>query len=121
MGHGKRDNEFSGEWALYALGLLDEHSARKLENHLADGCAACRRELADTREILSLIPLRELLQTPRPELKERLRARVRAEAKGATDVSDRVTALNFATLTWEVSEYTGISWRHLRHDAAPAR
>ena len=58
----------------YALGAVDQAEARRLEAHL-EGCAACRRELAQLREAAGMLP-----SPPRPsdELWQRIVAEVRA-------------------------------------------
>jgi hypothetical protein len=44
----------SMELGAHALGLLDEHEARAVNQHLA-GCAACRREWEELREMTNLL------------------------------------------------------------------
>lgn len=58
----------------YALGAVDQAERQRVEAHL-EGCAACRRELAQLREAAAMLP-----SPPRPsdELWERIVAEVRA-------------------------------------------
>ncbi len=68
------------EWAsLHAVGALDGEERRRFEAHLAAGCAACERELRELSAVTAALPL-ALPDAPlRPELRDRVTARIAAE------------------------------------------
>src|SRR5262245_64422034 len=71
--------DIQSDLPLYALGSLDAEDRRAVEQHLADGCDSCSRELLTWREVVGMVPL-EIPARAAPELKAKLLARVRAES-----------------------------------------
>lgn len=55
MRHDQATEEMIEKAALYALGSLSQHEAKAFEVHLAEGCKACRAELAQFEEVAGLI------------------------------------------------------------------
>jgi len=79
MAHHQITDELLDRLTLYALDLLDEEDAGEVGRHLDQGCAVCRREVAEIREIFarSLVGDLELHQPP-PGLRRRVLAAVEA-------------------------------------------
>jgi anti-sigma-K factor RskA len=78
-------NEHDGrleEVAAYAIGALDPERVAELERHLAD-CERCQEELRRLTPAVRALPEAVELQTPPPELKQRLMDEVRADAAEA--------------------------------------
>lgn len=71
--------DIQSDLPLYALGSLDAEERRAVEQHLADGCDSCSRELLTWREVVGMVPL-EIPARAAPDLKSKLLARVRAES-----------------------------------------
>jgi anti-sigma-K factor RskA len=69
--------------AAYALGALDEREAAELEAHLAE-CEACRIELRWLEPAVDLLPRSVEQLEPPADLRNRLMATVRAEARDAS-------------------------------------
>jgi len=68
------------EWApLYALEALDGEARSQFEAHLATGCQACTTLLSELSEVVAALAWAAPAVSPRPELREQLLARVRAE------------------------------------------
>ncbi len=59
----------------YALGALDPDEITRVDTHVVD-CDACAAELADSRCTTSLLPFSVPLQTPSPDVKAALFARI---------------------------------------------
>lgn len=68
---------------LYALGALSAEEAVAFEAHLAEGCRACEEEVKAFAAISGHLGYAALPQSPRPEVLDRLIARVRSDAAGA--------------------------------------
>lgn len=68
---------------LYALGALEAGDARRVEAHVAGGCPACERRLAETREGLALLARALPPLDPPAELRARVLAAVEQEPVGA--------------------------------------
>jgi len=68
------------EWAaLYAMGTLDGEERTQFETHLATGCLACTTMLSELSEVVATLAWAAPAVSPRPELREKLLARVRTE------------------------------------------
>lgn len=76
-GHPQFDEDFD----LYALGALEGEEKQALESHV-ETCPECARKTAEARGRLAVLTLASPLESPSPRVKERLLARVRAEATG---------------------------------------
>jgi anti-sigma-K factor RskA len=70
--------------ALYAVGALDEAASREYEEYLRGASAKERREVEEWREAAALLPLALARPALRPEVKDRLLARVQGEAAPQT-------------------------------------
>src|SRR4051812_21915209 len=64
--------EVEARAALYAIGALTQHEARAFEEHLADGCDACREELRDYETVVGLIGVGAPEAMPAERVRERL-------------------------------------------------
>jgi hypothetical protein len=70
-----------GDAAIYLLGLLDEHQAKRFLAH-AESCAICRDELGALRPAVDVLPA-TVPQLPAPEyVKRRVMSVVRSDARG---------------------------------------
>ena len=65
--------------SLYSVGALPEAERAQFESHLAEGCSICEAELAALRPAIDALADGVEAVAPRPELRERLLARARAE------------------------------------------
>lgn len=74
------NDPFRDKVEAYALGTLEEAERSELEAHLTSGCATCQRALAEGRWLVAQLGYLAEEATPPGELKNRLLARVRAEA-----------------------------------------
>lgn len=79
-------DELLGLCALYALDALDDASTRRLEAHLAEGCAACERELAECREGVTALAGTAPPVAPDPALRTRILSAIDAEPLPAAAV-----------------------------------
>ncbi|MCI0337050.1 MAG: anti-sigma factor [Acidobacteria bacterium] len=95
---------------LYALGVLDEDSARNVEDYLSDATPEQRREIAEWCDVVALIPL-AMPSRPVPEhLRESLLSRIAAETQSTPVVlnetelhSDLDTSIDTSTESFETS------------------
>jgi anti-sigma-K factor RskA len=68
------------EWAaLYAMGMLDGEELTQFETHLDSGCLTCTSRLAELSAVVASLAWAAPAVSPRPELREKLLARVRTE------------------------------------------
>lgn len=84
MSHARLDriveHEPFTEWAaLYAMGTLDGEELTQFETHLDSGCLTCTNMLADLSKVVATLAWAAPAISPRPELREKLLARVRTE------------------------------------------
>jgi anti-sigma-K factor RskA len=84
---------------LYALSTLDREEAQAIENHLS-ACSECRRELDEWQATASALayaaPANASLE-PATEVRDRIIARVRAEAADAREERSNVVPISRAT------------------------
>ena len=66
------NEEIEGLAPLYALGALTQHEARAFEEHLAEGCAACRDELENFEAVVGLLGVGALQAEPSERVREEL-------------------------------------------------
>ena len=78
----------------YALAALDRTESAHVRDHLRD-CDGCRRVLAETRQVLSVLPRQLEPLTPRPSVKASLLAAARADdaVSGRYAAADRPARL----------------------------
>jgi anti-sigma-K factor RskA len=74
------EHESFTEWAaLYAIGTLEGEERAQFEAHLATGCPACTTMLAELSAVVTTLAWAAPAVSPRPELREKLLARIRTE------------------------------------------
>ncbi|HEX8087245.1 MAG TPA: hypothetical protein VF762_00230, partial [Blastocatellia bacterium] len=66
--------------ASYALGALSQQEARAFENHLADGCPACKAELESFEATLTALAFAGEVAPPSVKVRDELLTRFRDEA-----------------------------------------
>lgn len=76
--------------AGYALGSLEDGDRRRLEEHLATGCAECARALAEFADASVLLAASAPAARPSTQLRERVLAAVRGERGSAEAARPRV-------------------------------
>jgi hypothetical protein len=77
---------------LYALGAVDEDTARGIEDFLLEATPEQQHEISDLREVAALLPLALPLPTVPEIIKDRLFIRISAEAQSAPADSDETQA-----------------------------
>jgi anti-sigma-K factor RskA len=80
--HPYREEDFE----LYALGVLEGDELRGIETHV-ESCAVCAQKVAEARGRIALLAFSAEPQEPSLEVRQRLMARVRAEANPARTAS----------------------------------
>jgi anti-sigma-K factor RskA len=96
--HPYREEDFD----LYALGVLEGDELRGIEAHV-NSCADCAQKFADARGRIATLAFSAEPQEPSLEVRQRLMARVRAEAKTAQTspvVRTESTASRFWNFAW---------------------
>lgn len=93
MKHAIAEEELEESAALYALGALGQHEARTLDQHLAEGCEVCASELKEFESVVEALAFAAPAATPPPGAREKLLARLGAEAETAAQSNDEDTAL----------------------------
>ena len=83
LGEPTGHERYRGDLAAYALGALEEREAAELQRHLAD-CEACRMQLRWLEPAVDLLPRSVEQLEPPADLRKRLMASVRAEARDAS-------------------------------------
>jgi anti-sigma-K factor RskA len=113
-------DDIQADLPLYALGSLDAEERRVVEQHLAEGCDSCARELQAWREVVGMVPF-EVSDAAPPDLKSQLLARVRAARPD--DASRRPAATARRRIGWAmplaaaalallaIATYREIGWR----------
>ena len=85
MKHAALTDEVVERAALYALGALTQIEAQAFEDHLADGCEVCRRELDEYRVTVTAMAVAPADDEPSAALRHRLLASIdETQAGGAT-------------------------------------
>lgn len=92
--HPYREEDFD----LYALGVLEGDELRGIETHV-NSCADCARKVSEARGRISVLAFSAKPQEPSPEVRQRLMARVRAEANPAR-ARDAVRAERAPSRLW---------------------
>ncbi|HTM57759.1 MAG TPA: anti-sigma factor [Candidatus Udaeobacter sp.] len=87
-------DEYLDLCAGYALGALDDADRRRLEAHLAEGCAECEAALADFSDSVVQLARSAPDAQPTPALRARVLSAVKAEGAGRGDTgADRARVL----------------------------
>jgi anti-sigma factor ChrR (cupin superfamily) len=102
--------------ALYALGTLEPGERAALEAHLAEGCEACRTELAELTAVTAPLGYLATHESPRAELRRRLLAGV-----PATPVDETPLVVRAGDDGWMPGPIPGMTVRPLFRDAAGQR
>ncbi|MBM4259177.1 MAG: hypothetical protein FJ147_25170 [Deltaproteobacteria bacterium] len=68
---------------LYAVGGLDAESVAEVSAHLNTGCDSCPGELREWQDVVGLLPLGVVPESPSSAVKERLLQRIKAESNRA--------------------------------------
>jgi len=80
MKHYVAPDEMIETAASYSLGALSQQEARAFEDHLGEGCEACRAELASFETTLTTMAIADEAQAPSVKVRDELLARIRVEA-----------------------------------------
>ena len=91
MKHAALTDEIVERAALYALGALTQIQAQAFEDHLADGCTICRRELDEYHLAVEGLALATPNAEPSPEVRKRLLASLGDEPTAGQDEVETVT------------------------------
>src|SRR5262249_51796408 len=75
MAHNEKFEELA---ALQALGVSIGDDAAEFARHLSEGCAVCEELLVEFREAATALSVEAPSRRPRPEVRERLLASIRA-------------------------------------------
>ena len=78
------EDEIVQQAPLYALGSLSEDEARAFEDHLAQGCDSCRRELHAFKGIVERLGVGVVPQTPSADVRAKLFADLANEPQQQT-------------------------------------
>ena len=102
--------------APHVLGLLDPPEAAAFEAHLQYGCATCQAEVDALREVSGALGLSGVLMRPPQLLRERVLARVRADAASRSSV----LVVPASEGTWETAG-PGVTVKYLFCDPLRSR
>lgn len=99
---------------MYVLGTLDEQDAWLFQEHLLDGCRACRIELDEAQAVVDLLAVEPEPHEPSPILRDRLMDAIRGESSAPPNVP-----LWFEERgPWQPHDVPGIDVRPLHVDRA---
>ena len=118
MEHQEQTEERSADILLYALGVLAPEEARVVAERLKAGGPPSAAELRTVERVVGLLGYSTPAVSPPPGLKATLLGRIQAEAVVEAGTPLVRSAIDVASLTWEPSEYPGVSFHWLRQDAA---
>lgn len=111
--NGHEHDRWSEDVAAYVLGALEPGQVAELERH-AEGCEACRNELRWLQPAVAAIAEAAPRREPPPQLRERLLAEVRAEARAAgveAEPEGGLAAARHRFGTWLRGGGPGTRWR----------
>src|SRR5262249_2435519 len=116
MEHQGQAEERSADLALYALGILGLEEAQAVTERLnADGTASAV-ELRVVERVVGLLGYSTPTASPPPGLKAKLLERIQTDTAVEARTPLVSSAIDVASLTWEPSEYPGVSFHWLRQD-----
>ena len=132
MIHQQPTEEVREQAALYTLGVLRSEEAAAFEAHLAEGCHTCEREVKAFAGVVGHLGHAVSPVRPRPGVRDRLLARLQAQAGGDAmtgDLSQAGAALAHPDWTvvrsaegeWEASGASGLVVKRLFQDPAEQR
>jgi anti-sigma-K factor RskA len=93
--HPYREEDFE----LYALGVLEGDELRGIETHM-NSCADCARKIAEARGRIALLAFSAEPAEPSIEVRQRLMARIRAEANPASATITERAPSRFWNFAW---------------------
>ena len=116
--HNELTDALREQLSLYALGLLEGEESALLSRHLESGCGVCNQEFAAYVEALGVWSSALQLETPPPELKERLMSRIRSEiaASKVDELPPGFLVVRSGSAKWRPSPWQGISFVKLFQD-----
>ena len=82
MKHGAVNDQIREVTALYALGALNQHEARALEEHLNEGCEVCREELESFEMTAAELSLAAIEAEPPRRIRDELLSKVGGQTNG---------------------------------------
>jgi hypothetical protein len=92
--------ELKDLYELYALGVLDAGEKAEIDEHLARGCANCKRGLADALALNAVLMSIGPVEVPRKKLRHRLLASIGYERPGWFWPGALIAALMLALAIW---------------------
>jgi anti-sigma factor ChrR (cupin superfamily) len=101
--------------AEHALGLLDDEEAAWMEEHLAEGCDACAREVRVASEILATLASSAPPVDPSPEVRGRVLA---ALAPSTEAIRPGILLVRPDAMPWRPTGIPGIQCKVLSKDDA---
>ena len=116
MRHATPTDALQEQAALYALGALGTEETREFETHLAEGCPTCTAEVRAFSMVAADLGHAVAAAMPRPVVRERLLARVRAGAPVAGGILVRA-----GDSGWRPGPAPGVTARKLHRDRATRR
>lgn len=114
------NEEIEGLAPLYALGALTQHDARAFEEHLAEGCAACRDELEDFEAVVGILGVGALEAEPSESVREHLLGSlVKDDQHGSESSMPQISSLTIRAGEGEWQEaFQGVYLKNLFVDEA---
>lgn len=118
---------------LYALGVLSPEEAQAFASHLAVGCHVCQREVTTTTAVVGLLGHAARPVQPRPQVRERLLARIKGlspvpsassaalHAMPGQPVASPGTVTHTTESQWEDTDSAGLRTKQLWHDSRTQR
>jgi len=110
MKHSRAEDDLTEIAALYALGMLGEDEAAAYEAHLAEGCERCSGETSSYQSVVANLGFAVEMEAPAEATRERLSARIAAEAGGKQSEPRRV--LSASNLMRSIKK-EGLDWQEV--------
>ncbi|HXG95048.1 MAG TPA: cupin domain-containing protein [Blastocatellia bacterium] len=98
MKHLAMTDEMTEMAALYALGALSQHEAKTFEEHLAEGCDACREELESFEMTLEALSYETVEAKPSLKVRDDLLSRINVEEASAQSVDGQASSDEFVSI-----------------------
>ena len=116
--HNELTDALREELSLYSLGLLEVEESARVSRHLEAGCGVCNQEFAGYAELLGVWSSALQLETPPPELKDRLMSRIRSEieASKVDQLPPGFLVVRSGSGKWRPTLWQGIAFMKLFHD-----
>jgi anti-sigma factor ChrR (cupin superfamily) len=107
--------------ALFVLGALAPHEAAAVEAQLAAGDARYVDAVAEARAVADDLAYAAPPRAPRPAARDRVLARVAAEASPAVVEQDGVRVVFGSQIAWQTTPLPGVEFKLLREDPVSGR